>query len=449
MKKTYLTTGPVFKSLLRFSIPLIITNVVQLLFHAADVAVLAFFTDDLAVAAVGACGSIITLLVSLFTGFSTGSNVLVAKRVGAQNEDGIQRAVGTSLTMGLLSGVILMAVAIPSAEKLLVMMNCQPEALEMATTYMRLYFVGMPVMMLYNFVSAIMRASGDSVRPMAYMLLAGVCNIGLNVFFIAALSLTVEGVALATILSKVLALTSALIHLIRSKGVCRIIRKHLRIRKTELMEIVRVGIPTCMCSIFFYFANVIISSTVNRMGTDTMTANAVSGQFDGVIYTVGSAIAIATSAMVGQNYGAKLYDRIRRIIKTSIIYVTTVSLALGVVFVLLAEQLLGLLTDSPAVIAIAKDRVTLLCLTYFVTSIMEVLAFSLRALGRQKSTMVVGAICGLGVRSFWAWVIWPMHPTIAMLFSCYWISAFVAIIIYSGVYRSTMRNYDLASQYGT
>lgn len=443
MRQNNLTQGAIFKSLLAFSIPMIVTNTINLLFHAADVAVLSFFADGAAVAAVGACGPLISLLVSIFLGFATGANVLISKRIGAQDGNGTKKAVGTSLAVGLLSGVLLMIVALIFARQFLVLMNCQPDVLDMATLYMRIYFLGMPVLMLNSFATSVLSASGDSVRPMAYMMISGVLNIIANVFFITVCHMTVDGVAIATVLSSAVTLVLVLIRLLRTKGICRVRVKYLRLWKPELLEIVRVGIPTCLCSLFFYVANIVLASAVNSLSTDAMTANAISGQFDGIIYTVGAAIASATAVMVGQNFGAKQFDRIRSVMRVSVIYVSVVSICLGIIFVLLAEPMLRIMTDSPAVIAIAKDRMTLLCLTYFVTSIMEVFSFSLRALKKQMCTMVVGAICGFGIRCLWCWFVWPLHPTLSMLFACYAISALVAIVIYLFIYRSTMSSLTL------
>lgn len=446
MKHNALTQGPIFKSLLMFSIPMIITNTIGLLFHAADVAVIAAFVDGPAVAAVGACGTLITLMVALFAGLATGANVLIAKRIGAGDEQGTRKAIGTSLSIGLLSGFILMGVALLFARDFLILMNCQPDVLDMATLYMKIYFCGAPIMMLNSFAGAILRSSGDSFRPMIYSMIAGGANVVANILFVAAFHMTVDGVAAATVLSSAISLVLTLIAIFKNEKVGHVKASDIRIRKKELFEITRVGIPTCFCSLFFFVANAVLASAVNTMGTDAMTANAISSQFDGVIYTVGTAIAAATSVMVAQNHGACRLDRVRATIRVSIIFVTAVSLFLGVAFVLLAEPLLGLLSDSSTVIAIAKDRMTLLCLTYFITSIMEVLAFSLRALRREKSTMVVGAICGLGFRVLWWRFVWPLNPTLSTLFGCYAASAFVAIIIYLFVYRSAIKSFSSSTQ---
>ena len=439
MKKNGLTDGPIFRSLVLFSFPIIITNTVSVLFHAADVAVLAFFSSGADVAAVGACGSLITLMVSLFTGLSAGANVLISKRVGAGDEQRTKRAVGTSLSIGFLAGIILMIVALFFARSFLMLMNCQADVLDDATLYMKIYFLGSPIMMLNSFAVAGLRASGDSTRPMIYSMLSGVINVALNVLFVAVLDLTVAGVALATVCSSGVSLLFVLVRLFSGKGYCKAEIKSLKINKSDLIEIVKVGIPTCLASLSFFFANVILASAVNSISTDAMTANAISGQFDGIIYTVGSAIAVATSVMVAQNYGAQRLERIKSAIRVGVFYATGISIILGVAFVFVAEPLLRILSDSDNVIAIAKDRMTLLCLTYFITSIMEVFAFSLRSIKRQKVTMIVGFVCGFCIRCLWRYFVWPLNPTLSMLFACFAVSAFIAIVIYLLVYRNALK----------
>ena len=434
-----LTKGKIFKTLFIYSVPLILTNVVQLLFHAADVTVLGVMTDDYAVASVGACGPIISLLVSLFASFATGANILIARHVGAKDEARGRKATGTAICVGFLSGVIMMIIAEIWARDILILMKCQPEVLDQAVTYMRIYFMGMPIIMLYNFVGAILRSVGDSMRPMIYMLVAGVINIGLNVFFVAVCNLTVEGVALATLLSNLVSLILALIALFRNKGYCKIELKNLRIFKGELKEIIKIGVPSCLCSLSFYIANLFMSAGVNSISPDAMTANAIAGQFDAIVYNVGLSIAIACMSMVGQCYGAMLMDRVKKTVIVSIIYVTIASLSLGTIVVLFSNQLLDIMTDSASVIDIGKEQLTVVCFTHFITSIMEVLSFSLRALKRPNCTMVVGFICGFGIRTLWATVIWDfLGGAVSTLFLAYGVSAFCAVVIYAGIYARTV-----------
>ena len=442
-KNPDLLRGSVLKALILYSIPLIITNVIQLLFHATDVAVLGIMAGDHEVAAVGACGSLISLLVSLFNGLATGTNVLVAKSVGATDREGARRAVGTSLVVALLSGLILMVVALVGARYFLRLMNCQTEVLDSATAYMQIYFCGMPILMLYNFVAGILRSVGDSTRPMMYMLISGCLNVGLNVLFVGVLRLTVAGVAIATVLSNFVALLLAFRALVSDKDFCKLEKRNLVIRKKEFADILRVGIPSSLCGIFFYIANVIVSTAVNSMGTEAMTANAISSQFDGIIYQVGCSIAISCMVMVGQCYGAGDLKRIRQTMRCGVGYATVASLTLGAIFVLLSEPMLYIMTDSSAVVSIAKERMTILCLTYFVTSIMEVFSFSLRSLGRAGVTMFVGAVCGLWIRAAWVFLIWPMLKTLGSLYLAYLPSALLAILVYLFVYLGIMKKQEL------
>lgn len=434
-----LTRGPVFKTLVLFSLPLIVTNLVSILFHAADVTVLSLMSGDAAVAAVGACGPLITLLVTFFNGFATGANVIVARKVGARDEEGVRRAVGTAMILGFSSGIILMVIALIFSRQFLIWMNCQEDVLDMAVLYMQVYFLGMPATMLYSFVAAVLRASGDSVRPMVYMLVSGVVNVGLNVLFVGAFGLSVAGVAIATTLSNLLSLILGLAALIRSRGPCRIVKAHLRFRFSEFIAMLRIAVPASLGGLCFFVSNIFISATVNAMSTDAMTANAISGQFDGVIYTVGAAIAVATMNMVGQSLGAQNPKRIKKSLAVGALYGTVASLALGVLFVLFAEPMLYILTDSANVVAIAKDRMTLLCLTYFITTVMEVFSFSLNALHRQTAVMAVCGICGFGIRSAWTFFVYPLAPSLSMLYTSFAVSAGVAIVCYLFITHSTFR----------
>ena len=255
MKENMLTKGSVFKALFVFSLPIIITNTVNILFHAADVAVLSFFAGGADVAA-----------------------------VGANDELRTKKAVGTSLSIGFLSGVLLMLISLAFARKFLILMNCQPDVLDKATLYMRIYFLGSPIMMLNSFAVAGLSAAGDSKRPMMYSMISGVVNVGLNVFFVTVLNLDVAGVAIATVTSSAVSLVLVLVRLFIGSGRRLVSSKNLRIYWDDLWEIVKIGVPTCLCSLSFFFANVILSAAVNSISTDAMTANSISGQFDGIIY---------------------------------------------------------------------------------------------------------------------------------------------------------------------
>ena len=439
MDKSKMTDGPIFKTLLAFSLPLVIINIVQLLFHSADVAVLGIMATDTDVAAVGACGSLISLLLCVFSGYSSAANVVIAKRVGAQDVEGARRATGTALLVGFTSGVILMAITEIFAERFLILMNCQPDVLPEATQYLRIYFAGMPVIMMYNFVAAILRATGDSVRPMIYMISSGALNVVLNIIFVGFMNMAVAGVALATVLSNVAALTAALVTLVRNRDYCKVEPKNLRFRRTELLEIIKIGVPSCLCGVFFYLGEVIVVSAMNSISTDAMTANAVASQLDRFTYSIGSSIATASGVMVAQNYGAGRIDRVPKIMNTAVSYLTAVIIAFSCVLTLFSTAILGIFTDSDAAIELAKQRFILLTFTNFITCASEVMSNAVRALKRPRSLLLVGLVCGLIIRGAWAYFVWPALGTIPLLFICFPLSTFVGCVIYAVVYRGAIK----------
>ena len=439
MDKSRMVDGRIFKTLLTFSLPLVIINIVQLLFHSADVAVLGIMATDTDVAAVGACGSLISLLLCVFGGYSSAANVVIAKRVGAQDMEGARRATGTALLVGFTSGVILMAITEIFAERFLILMNCQPDVLPEATQYLRIYFAGMPVIMMYNFVAAILRATGDSVRPMIYMISSGALNVVLNIIFVGFMNMAVAGVALATVLSNVAALTAALVTLVRNRDYCKVEPKNLRFRRTELLEIIKIGVPSCLCGVFFYLGEVIVVSAMNSISTDAMTANAVASQLDRFTYSIGSSIATASGVMVAQNYGAGRIDRVPKIMNTAVSYLTAVIIAFSCVLTLFSTAILGIFTDSDAAIELAKQRFILLTFTNFITCASEVMSNAVRALKRPRSLLLVGLVCGLIIRGAWAYFVWPALGTIPLLFICFPLSTFVGCVIYAVVYRGAIK----------
>lgn len=434
-----MVTGGIFKTLFAFSLPLVIINIVQLLFHSADIAVLGIMATDADVAAVGACGSLISLLLCVFSGYSSAANVVVAKRVGAQDVEGARRATGNALVVGFTSGVLLMTITLIFAEKFLVMMNCQPEVLEQATLYLRIYFLGMPIIMLYNFVAAILRATGDSLRPMIYMISSGALNVLLNALFVGVFGMAVAGVALATVLSNAAALVAALITLARNKDYCKVEAKNIRLRRAEFSEIVRIGVPSCLCGIFFYLGEVIVVSAMNSISTDAMTANAIASQLDRFTYSIGSSIAVASGVMVAQNYGAGKIERIPKIMMIASLYLSSVIISLSCILTVCANLILGIFTDSDAVVELAKQRFILLSFTNFITCTSEVYSNAVRALKRPRSLMAVGFVCGLVIRGVWPYTVWQLAKTIPMLFICFPASTLVGCVIYNFVYRGAMK----------
>ncbi len=411
-----MTSGSLFKKLVLYSLPLIGTNLLQMLFNAADVVVLGIFCGDNEVGAVGATTSLINLIIAVFVGLSAGASVVISKYMGAGDEEGAHRAVGTAIVLALISGVILLVVGVTCSKYFLVWLNTPSEQIDGAIRYVTIYFMGVPIIMLYNFIASILRAVGDTFRPLIYLLIGGVLNIGLNIFCILVLNLTVEGVAIATVSSQLVSVVLSLIALFKSKGYGQFRFKYFRIYKKQLKEIILVGLPSGLQGALFNIANVTIQANINAFGPETVTANTAAQQFDGILFFIGNGIALSCMSFVSQNYGAGKLDRIKRVLWQAILLVTGVGITLGVLLVLCAEPLLRIMTSDPLVIEYAKIRLTILGLTYFTCGIMECFSYTLRSLGKSVTAMIISLIGVCGFRILWLNSIFLLVPTRPMLY---------------------------------
>lgn len=443
MKKNFemnMCEGKIFGKLVVYALPLVLTNVLQLLFNAADVAVLGIFVSDDAVAAVGATGALINLIIGLFVGLSVGANVLVARFSGEQNVDSAHKTVGTSVIVSLITGVILAFIGYFFAETFLEWTKCDPDVLDMATKYLKIYFIGMPIMMLYNFCASILRAVGDTMRPLIFLIIGGVVNIGLNIFFILVLDKTVEGVAIATVVSQGISAVLSVIVLLKGKGYAKLDLKKFRIYMPELKEMVRIGLPAGLQGCVFSISNVLIQSTINTFSKTYMTANTVASQFDGFIYNAMNAVALSCLAFVSQNYGARKFDRIRTVVRQSVLLVTVIGLVIGGGVILFSAQLCGLITDDPEIIRIAQNRLYILASTYFTCGIMDVLSNFMRGLGKSTTAMIVSLSGSCLFRIIWLKTVYLLNPTIEMVYIVYPISWILTIGVYMIMYFPTLNH---------
>ncbi len=427
-----LTSGSIFRKLIIYAIPFIFTNILQILFNAADIAVVGIFVDDDAVAAVGANTSLSTLLVGMFVGLSIGANVVLGRYVGARRVEEAHKTVGSAILIALVSGFILLAIGVPMAETFLRWMDCDEQILEMAATYLRIYFLGMPIMMLYNFCASILRAVGDTRRPLIFLTIGGVVNVLLNLFLVCLLNMTVEGVAIATITSQAISATLSLIVLIRSDGYGALKFKHLRFYKEQVKEIMIIGVPSAIQSVAFNISNVLIQSTVNSFGKVGMSANTTAAQFDGVVYNVGNAIAMSTMAFVSQNIGAKRMDRVKSVILNGILVVFIFQFAIGAIFALLSQFLCGIIASSEEVIELAAVRLTIFGIFYFMCGIMEVCANSLRGMGKPIVALIVSIMGASVFRIIFLEVsmtLWPAFSTIYWSYPASWAFTIFAYLL--------------------
>ena len=438
----YMCEGPLTKKIVLYSIPVILTGVLQLLFNAADLVIVGRFTGSLSVAAVGATGSIINLIVTLFIGLSVGAGVMVAQGIGAGDYENVYRTVHTAVPAAILGGIALTATGVSCARLFLTWMGTQPDVLDGAVTYMRIYFCGMVGSMVYNFGASILRAAGDIKSPLIFLTSAGVINVGLNLLFVTVFRMGVAGVALATVVSQFVSAALVALALTRRDDMCRLFPSKMRIYPRHLKRMVRIGLPAGMQGALFSISNVLIQSSVNSFGSVAMSGNAAAGNIEGFVYISMNAFQQTATNFTGQNYGAKLYARIRRITLICLISVACVGLSLGIGLYGMGRTLLGFyITDAPAAVEYGIMRMGFICLPYFLDGLMEVMNGVLRGMGRSALPMAV-TVAGVCVfRVVWIFTVFsiPAYHTPQVLYTSYpitWTLTFtVELIVYLAIMR--------------
>lgn len=428
--------GPVLKKMLIFAIPLICSGVLQLLFNAVDVIVVGRFAGDNSLAAVGATTSLINLLVNLFVGLSIGANVLVARFYGAKQQKELDETVHTAIMISIVGGVILTVVGVAFAPTFLRWMATPTNIIDLASTYLRVYFLGMVPMLVYNYGAAILRAVGDTQRPLYYLITAGVINVTLNLFFVIVLHWGVFGVGLATTISQVVSMILVVKCLIKGAGTIKLVPRELKIYKDKLVRILKIGIPAGLQGILFSLSNVIIQSSINSFGEIVVAGNSAASNIEGFIYVAMNSFYQANISFTSQNYGAGKNDRINKILYNALGCVTVLGLIMGVACYFAGPQLLAIYTDSPAVIEAGMIRFSYIALPYVLCGIMEVFVGSMRGLGYVVAPMIVSLIGACGIRLIWIGTVFQMEQfhTIEMLYLIYPISWIVTTIAHMITY---------------
>ncbi len=434
-----MTEGGIMKKLIIYSLPLIASNILQLLFNAADIAVVGRFADKLALAAVGSTGALINLIIGLFVGLSVGANVVIAKCVGENNEEKAQNVVGVSIVISIIFGILLAIIGFIFANTFLRWMNCDKEVIDLATLYMKIYFLGMPVVMLYNYASSILRAVGDTVRPLIYLICGGVINVLLNIIFVTVFDMTVDGVALATVISQAFSAIATLITLRKSKGFCHLDYNRLKIFKTEFIEMLKIGLPAGIQGCFFSISNVIIQSSINSFNADVIAGNTIASNIDGFLYNAMVAVSLSSLAFVSQNLGAGKIDRIKKVVWSSALLVFIIGFSLGLISILFAEPLIKIYNRDPSVVLVAKERLIFLSSTYFLCGIMDVFSNSLRGLGRSTTAMVVTLTGSCLLRIVWIATVFKLKRELMIIYIIYPISWFVTACVHIALYLITIK----------
>ena len=442
MKKSYeidMCNGPLLGKILLFSVPLMMSGILQLLFNAADIIVVGRFAGSSALAAVGSTSALINLLINVFVGLSVGVNVLVAKYYGGRREKDMSETVHTAITTSVLSGLFLVVLGLVAAKPLLHLMGTPDDVLSQSVLYMRIYFLGMPVLMLYNFGAAILRAIGDTRRPLYFLFAAGIVNVVLNLFFVIGLGMGVDGVAWATVISEHISALLVLKSLMEAPGALKLSLKNLRIHPKKLKRIIKIGLPAGMQGAIFSISNVLIQSSVNSFGSIAMAGNTASSNIEGFVYTAMNAVYQTNLSFTSQNLGGRKYSRINKIMYICLGVVTVVGLSLGLTAVLGGRMLLGIYSSDPEVLRYGMLRLGIICTTYFLCGIMDCMVGSLRGLGYSIIPMFVSLTGACGFRVLWVFTVFAAYRSLDVLYLSYPVSWAITAAAHMITFRKIRR----------
>jgi len=429
--KINMCDGAILPLIIRFAVPLMITGILQVLFNAADIMVVGNFGSDHSLAAVSATGSMTSLIVNLFIGLSVGTNVLCARFFGAKDDKSLSETVHTSITLSLIIGTLLTVVGLVFSEPLLRLMSVPEEVLPLSTLYMRIYFCGMIPSLVYNFASSVLRAVGDTKRPMYFLTLAGVLNVLLNLLLVIVFKMDVAGVAIATVASQTVSAVLVVICLMRETEDIRLHIKKLRVSMRILPQIIGIGLPAGLHSTMFSLANVVIQSSLNTFGPDVMAGSGAASSIESLLFTALGAIYQAVVAFTSQNYGRYNFKRIWKahLIGQAIVY--TFGLALCVITVIFAEPLLGMFADKPAEIAAGVDKMKKVGLFVFIYASSDIAIATLRGMGCSLTPMITSLICVCGARILWIATVFqlPQFHNVSGLYTSFTVSYFLSLFV--------------------
>lgn len=437
MKRSYemdMCSGPILSKILAFSLPLMLSGILQLLFNAADIVVVGRFSGSEALAAVGSTSSLINLIINMFIGLSVGANVVAARSYGARDEKAIHQTVHTAILAALAGGVALIFAGIVLARPMLQWMGTPEDVIDHSVLYMRIYFIGMPAFMLYNFGAAILRAIGDTKRPLYFLTLAGVVNVLFNLVFVITFKMGVAGVALATVISQAISAGLILICLIKMEGPCHLNLKEMKFYRAPLVQMLRIGLPAGLQGTIFNISNVLIQSSVNSFGSLVMAGNTAAHNIEGFVYNAMNAVYQTSLSFTSQNMGAKQFKRVDKVLVQCLLVVSAVGIVLGNGAYLLGDKLLGIYSSDPQVIQYGLMRLSIVSSTYFICGIMDVLVGSIRGLGYSIMPMLVSLTGACLFRVIWIFTVFQAEKTLFCLYISYPISWLLTAAIHTICY---------------
>lgn len=414
--------GPLLKKIILFAIPLMLSGVLQLLFNAADVIVVGRFTGNEALAAVGSTSSLINLLINLFVGVSVGANVLLGKHIGARDEESASKTVHTAVTFSLVVGIAMIFVGFFLSRPLLELMGTPEDVINLSVLYMRIYFVGMPAFMFYNFGAALLRAVGDTKRPLYFLTLAGIINVIFNLIFVIVFHMGVAGVALATIISEGISAFLVFLCLKGADGVLHLDHRSFSFHKDVAIQMMKIGLPAGLQGCIFSVSNVLIQSSVNSFGSIAMAGNTASANLEGFVYNAMNSLYQTSLSFTSQNMGAKKYKRVDKILIECLVIVMIVGIVMGGGAYLIGTSLLSIYSSDPQVISYGLLRMSLICVPYFLCGMMDVFVGSLRGMGYSVMPMLVSLTGACLFRIVWIFTIFATNRSLFVLYFSYPVS---------------------------
>ena len=428
-----MTEGSLYKNILLFSIPLIFSQLLQVLFNMADVAVVGKFSSATALGSVGSTSTLVTLFTGFLIGLSNGVNVRVAQYLGAKQEEDTRNCVHTSLILCALSGLVIAVLCFFLAAPMLELLRTKDDLLPGAVLYFRIYALGMPALGIFNFGNAVLSASGDTKRPLAYLTAAGILNVILNLFFVIVCKMAADGVALASVLSQYLSAVLILIHMVRLQDSCRVERKRLRLHGGEAGRILGLGIPAGIQHMIFAVANLFIQVGINSFDSTVVSGNSAAVNVDNVIYNVMAAFYTACSTFMGQNWGAGNKDRMMKSYYISLGYSFLIAAVLGGGFLLCGEPFLYIFTNDADVVAAGMERMQIMCFSYCISAFMDCTIAACRGIGRSFVPTIIVILGSYVFRVVWVYTLFAHFHTIPSLYLLYpfsWILTAAAEILY-------------------
>lgn len=439
-------SGPIMPKLISFSIPLMLSGILQLMFNAVDIVVVGKFSGSLALAAVGSTTALINVFTNLFIGISLGANVLSARFYASGRNKEMSETVHTSIALALVSGILMALVGLGFSRSALEIMGTPADVIDQSALYMRIYFMGMPFFMLYNYGAAILRSVGDTKRPLLFLIISGIVNAVLNMILVICFHLDVEGVAIATVAAQMISCVLVLRCLYRSEGSYQLRFSRLTLKWVYLKQIFQVGIPAGLQSTVINFSNALLQSSVNSFGSVAMAGYTAANNIFGFLYAAANSVTQACMSFTSQNYGIGKLKRMDKVLINCMILTVGISLTLGCGAYLFGPELLKIYTDEADVIRCGMEILSFTTVPYFFCGIMDLFPGALRGMGHSAVPMILSVIGTVGMRVIWIFMVFPAHRSLEVLFISYpasWIATILLqvacfLIVRKKVHRTVM-----------